>query len=83
MVSLRFVMKVSRKGQVVIPAEVRKRFNIKNKVVIEVSGEGIRIIPLRSLEELFGIDGDVMREVAREIVKERLEEVKREEKIRI
>jgi len=43
----------------------------------------IRVIPLRSLEELFGVDGDVMRDVAREIVKERLEEVKREEKIRV
>ena len=35
------------------------------------------------MEELFGVDGDVMRDVAREIVKERLEEVKREEKIRV
>ena len=79
--SLRFVIKVGRKGQIVIPAEIRRRYGIRDKVVIEVSGEGLKIIPLYPLEEMFGIDGEVMKEVAREIVEERLEEIKREKEI--
>ena len=79
--SLRFVVKVSRKGQIVIPAEIRRRYGIRDKVVIEVSGEGLKIIPLYPLEEMFGIDGEVMKEVAREIVEERLEEIKHEKEI--
>ena len=81
MSSLRFVIKVGRKGQIVIPAEIRRRYGIRDKVVIEVSGEGLKIIPLYPLEEMFGIDGEVMKEVAREIVEERLEEIKREKEI--
>jgi len=76
---VRFVVKVSKKGQVVIPIEIRRKFNIRDRVVIKADEEGIRIIPLVPLEELFGADGDVMRDVAREIVKERLEELRREE----
>mgnify|MGYP000489322711 CR=1 FL=1 len=76
---MRFVVKVSKKGQVVIPVEIRRKFNIRDRVVIKADEEGIRIIPLVPLEELFGADGDVMRDVAREIVKERLEELRREE----
>jgi len=75
---LRYVVKVSKKGQIVIPVEVRRKFNIGDKVVIIVDENSIRIIPLRSLEELFGVDGEAMREVAKEIVEERLEEIKRE-----
>lgn len=76
---MRFVVKVSKKGQVVIPIEIRRKFNIRDRVVIKADEEGIRIIPLVPLEELFGADGDVMRDVAREIVRERLEELRREE----
>ncbi len=76
---MRFVVKVSKKGQVVIPVEIRRKFNIRDRVVIKADEEGIRIIPLVPLEELFGADGDVMRDVAREIVRERLEELRREE----
>jgi len=75
---LRYVVKVSRKGQIVIPVEIRRRFGISDKVVIRVDESGIRIIPLKPLDELFGVDGEIMKEVAREIVRERLEEVKRE-----
>ncbi len=73
---VRFVVKVSKKGQVVIPAEIRWKYNIKDKVVIKADEEGIKIIPLIPLEEMFGVDGDVMKDIAKEIVRERLEEVK-------
>jgi len=72
-------MKVSRKGQVVIPAEIRRKFNIRDRVVIRVDEGVIKIIPFMSLEDLFGVDGDIMKVVAREIVEERMEEIKREE----
>ncbi|RLG88438.1 MAG: AbrB family transcriptional regulator [Thermoprotei archaeon] len=76
---MRFVVKVSRKGQVVIPIEIRRRYNIKDKVVIKVDEEGIKIIPLMSLKEMFGTDGEMMKIIAKEIVEERMEEIKREE----
>ncbi len=38
----------------------------------------MKIIPLIPLEELFSVNGDIMKEVVKEIVEERLEEVKRE-----
>lgn len=76
---MRFVVKVSVKGQIVIPAEIRRKFGIKDRVVVKVDEDGIRIVPVVRLEDLFGVDGDVMREVAEEIVKERLEEVGQEE----
>ncbi len=74
---MRYVVKVSRKGQIVIPAEVRRRYGIKDKVVIRVEEDGPRIIPLVSLKELYGVDGEIMREVAREIIEDRKEETKR------
>jgi len=74
---MRFVVKVSKRGQIVIPAEIRRMFNIRDRVVIRVDGEVIKVIPFMSLEELFAVDGDVMKVVAREIVEERVREVKR------
>ena len=79
---MRFIVKVSRKGQVVIPAEIRRKYGIKNKVVIRADEDGVKIIPVFSLEEMFGIDGEVMKDIAKEIVKERLEEMGREKEIR-
>jgi len=79
---MRFIVKVGRKGQVVIPAEIRRKYGIKNKVVIRADEDGVKIVPVISLEEMFGIDGEVMKDIAKEIVKERLEEMRREKEIR-
>ncbi len=69
---------VSQKGQVVIPAELRKKHKIGRAVIIaEVNGK-ITIEPSQSMEESFGIDGDAMLEVAREISTERRLEVESE-----
>jgi len=46
---MRFIVKVSRKGQVVIPAEIRRKYGIKNKVVIRADEDGVKIIPVISL----------------------------------
>ena len=76
--SMSHVVKVSRKGQIVIPADIRKRYRIKDRVVVKADSEGIKIIPLIPLEELFGVDGDAMKSIAKEIVEERAEERRRE-----
>jgi len=74
---MRFIVKVSRKGQVVIPAEIRRKYNIRDRVVIKADEEGIKIIPLIPLEEMFGVDGEIMKNIAKEIVEERVKEIKR------
>ena len=74
-----FIVKVSSKGQIVIPVEIRRRFNIKDKVLVRVEGNEIKIIPIIPLEDLFGVDGDAMRDVAREIVEERRDELRLEQ----
>lgn len=63
-------VKVDRKGRMVIPSNIRRRFNIKNIVKIIVKGEEIILKPvedpLKSLEKLI-IKGttDVERDIQR------------------
>jgi len=47
------------------------------RYIVKVSKKG-QIVPL---EELFGADGQVMRQIAKEIVEERRKEIRREEEI--
>lgn len=72
------VAKVSSKGQVVIPAEYRKRLRITRLVVISEEGDKLVVKPTASLEDAFGVDGDGMKEVAREISRDRRAEVESE-----
>ena len=74
---VRYVVKVSSKGQIVIPAPIRRKYKIRDRVVVTVTDKGIKITPLVPLEELFGADGQIMREIAREIVEERKKEAER------
>ena len=69
---------VSEKGQVVIPAALRKKHKIGRAVVIEEVDGRITIVPSVSMEESFGADGEAMRDVAKEISKERRREVESE-----
>jgi AbrB family looped-hinge helix DNA binding protein len=69
------VARVSRKGQVVIPAELRKKLSITRLVVIREEGGKIVMEPVMSMEDAFGIDGEKMREIAREISGDRRAEV--------
>jgi AbrB family looped-hinge helix DNA binding protein len=62
---------VSQKGQVVIPAALRKKHKIGRTVVIAEADGEITIEPSQSMEESFGADGDAMLKVAREISRER------------
>ncbi|ACP36830.1 transcriptional regulator, AbrB family [Sulfolobus islandicus Y.G.57.14] len=68
------VTKVHKKGIVVIPKEIREKFNIKegDEVIIYSDEYGIHILPKKSPEELFGIDrGKGLEELAKEHIKER------------
>ena len=69
------VAKVSSKGQVVIPAEYRKKLRITRLVVISEEGDKLVVKPTTSLEDAFGVDGEGMRAVARENSRDRRAEV--------
>jgi len=71
-------VKVSSKGQVVIPIEIRKKFKIKKMVAFKEKRGKIYIEPVMTFEDAFGIDGKAMYEVAREISKDRRKEVELE-----
>jgi AbrB family looped-hinge helix DNA binding protein len=66
---------VSAKGQVVIPAPMRKKLNIGRAVVIKDKGGLIVLEPSKTMEESFGVGGDAMIDVAREISMTRRAEV--------
>ena len=66
---------VSTKGQVVIPAAMRKRLKIGRAVVVKDEGGHLLIEPSTTLEESFGAGGKEMADVAREISKDRRKEV--------
>jgi AbrB family looped-hinge helix DNA binding protein len=78
-VTRQYVKTVSKKGQVVIPADIRRRMGIKRKVLFTEEKGKILIEPLLSMEEAFGTGGKVMYEVATEISKERRAEAKLED----
>ena len=72
------VARVSSKGQVVIPAEYRRKLRITRLVVISEEGDRLVVKPAASLEDAFGVDGERMKEVAREISRDRRAEVESE-----
>ncbi|MGA2663961.1 MAG: AbrB/MazE/SpoVT family DNA-binding domain-containing protein [Nitrososphaerales archaeon] len=71
------VVPVSPKGQVVIPAPIRRRLKIGRAVVIREEGGRVLLEPSRSMEESFGEGGDDMVDVAREISRDRRREAAR------
>ncbi|MDG7012770.1 MAG: AbrB/MazE/SpoVT family DNA-binding domain-containing protein [Nitrososphaerota archaeon] len=70
--------RVSSKGQVVIPAELRRKLKITRLVVISEEGGNVIVRPTMSLEDAFGVDGSKMRDVARGISTERRREAESE-----
>jgi len=75
---MEYVLRVSSKGQVVIPAEVRRKFNIKSRVILRVEDGEIKLIPFIDLREAFGIDGDRMIEVAKALLLDKKREIELE-----
>ncbi|MEM2045590.1 MAG: AbrB/MazE/SpoVT family DNA-binding domain-containing protein [Candidatus Bathyarchaeia archaeon] len=70
---------ITEKGTVTIPAEVRRRYNLRkgSRVEFVETDEGILIVPVVPLEGLYGVDGKV-REKVYGIVKELHEERRKE-----
>ena len=52
------VVTLSSKGQIVIPAKVRKKFSLKegDSLVLLEEKDGIRLQPLVNFAELWGVD---------------------------
>ncbi|MEM2480330.1 MAG: AbrB/MazE/SpoVT family DNA-binding domain-containing protein, partial [Candidatus Bathyarchaeia archaeon] len=49
---------ITEKGTVTIPAEIRRKYNLRkgSRVEFVETDEGILIIPVVPLEELYGVD---------------------------
>jgi looped-hinge helix DNA binding domain, AbrB family len=73
-------VKVHKKGIIVIPAEVRRRLNIKEGSVIELEVEGDKIILKRKLTLLdaYGIDKEMGDSTVKELEKLRKGGVEKE-----
>jgi len=76
----RYRVKVHKKGLIVIPANVRKRFGIHEGTYLElvVEDNSIRLIVPRSLKDAFGVDGKRAMEVVKLIHASRRVEVEKE-----
>lgn len=76
-------VRVHKKGIIVIPAEVRRRLNIKEGSVVELEIEGDKIILKRkmTLLDAYGIDKEMGDSAVKELVKLRKEEVEKENSV--
>jgi AbrB family looped-hinge helix DNA binding protein len=72
------IAKVSSKGQIVIPAEIRKNLGYPNAMLVQEDGNRVILVPAQTLKEAFGADGDASARVAAEISRERRREVESE-----
>jgi AbrB family looped-hinge helix DNA binding protein len=70
---------ITAKGTVTIPAEIRRKYKLRkgSRVKFVETEEGILLLPIIPLEELFGIDKDA-KETVYQMVRELQEERKRE-----
>lgn len=73
--------RVSSKGQVVIPAKIRRKLKISRTVLIREEKGRVILEPSMSMEEAFGSGGKIMRQVAIEISRDRRKEVRSERKM--
>lgn len=67
------VVTLSSKGQIVIPAKVRKKFSLKegDSLVLVEENDAIRLQPLINISELWGVDqlkdsGTALKELRKE-----------------
>jgi len=61
------------KGTITIPSVICKKYGLNEGAGLEFVGSelGIVLVPIKPLKESFGIEGDIMREIAKEIGKDR------------
>ena len=72
------IVKVTRKGQVTIPVEQRRKYSIKQgmRFLVKDSGQGFLLSPITPLEDLAGIDAG---RVTVEEMKRRLDKMRSED----
>jgi AbrB family looped-hinge helix DNA binding protein len=66
---------VSSRGQIVIPAQLRRRLKISRTVFIKEEDGKIILEPAATMEEAFGTGGKEMHRVAVDISRDRRREV--------
>jgi AbrB family looped-hinge helix DNA binding protein len=71
---------VSSKGQVVIPAKIRKKLGKPKTLLVREEGGKIILEPALSFRDAFGSGGKKAAEIALEISKERRKDVESERK---
>ena len=73
-------VKVHKKGIIVIPAEVRRRLNVKEGSVMELEVESDKIVLKRkmTLLDMYGVDKEMGDSALKELERLRKEEVERE-----
>lgn len=70
--------KISSKGQIVIPADVRKRLGYPRAMIVREEGSKVVLVPAPTFEDAFGIDGGAAARIATGISKDRRREVESE-----
>ena len=77
------VVSVTKKGQATIPKKLRKKYGIKDKVVIEENEKGIILKPLPSPNDDFGsLKSAFKGKTAQELLKEvRTEELAKDKEL--
>ena len=74
------LVSVSSKGQVVIPARIRKKLGSPKMYLVKEDGGKIILEPALSFSDAFGTGGREATEIAMEISKDRRREVESERK---
>jgi len=82
MADMYYVMRVTKKGQVTLPVALRRKYRIEDKVIIFDEGNRIVVVPIYGLEKLFGIDGEIGIEIAKELLRDKKREIELEKEIR-
>jgi AbrB family looped-hinge helix DNA binding protein len=74
------VVSVTKKGQATIPKRLRKKYGIKDKILVEENGKFIIIRPVPSPREEFGsLNGALKGKTGRELLEESRKEELAEE----
>lgn len=79
--SMQKLARVSSRGQLVIPSQLRKKLKINTTVLLTEDNGRIILEPAKSMKESFGKGGEKARQAAIEISIERRKEVEPERKM--
>ncbi len=76
------VVSITKKGQATLPVDMRRRHNLKKRVLVVDTREGLLIKPLPTPESEKGSLKDIFKKTAKELLNEsRAEDSKREKRL--